>query len=142
MRWYRRLMPRTLRTGALIVLAIAIPVVVASATYAIGVRSLAPTTRLQVNVANPTAGDSPSPGTDRRTTTGVDPGSWPELRRSRRPRRDAPGARAVARRPGGGSSSEDHHGGLGLRSAEAAARWLGQGLRVGRSRTGGGGGDD
>jgi hypothetical protein len=55
-------MPRALRTAALIALAVAIPVGVASATYAIGVRSLAPTTRLQVNVANQAPGDSPSPG--------------------------------------------------------------------------------
>jgi hypothetical protein len=99
-------MPRALRTGGLIALAIAIPLVVASATYAIGVRSLAPTTRLQVNVSK-AVGESPSPG--RSSDNPGDP----------TPGHDGTGGGGSSGTsggsgptPGGASPSDgDHHGG-------------------------------
>jgi hypothetical protein len=57
-------MRRALRIGGLLTLAIVIPLVVATATYAIGVRSLAPATRLQVSVIG---GSDPSPAPGRTT---------------------------------------------------------------------------
>jgi hypothetical protein len=107
-------MPRTLRRAGLIALAIAIPVVVASATYAIGVRSLAPTTRLQVNVANQTPGDSPSSGRTSDdhggSTAGQDGASGGADDHGGTSKGTSDGSGST---PGGGSSptGEDHHGG-------------------------------
>ena len=55
-------MRRALRIGSLLTLAIAVPVMVATATYALGVRSLAPATRLQVSVTGGPGDLSPTPG--------------------------------------------------------------------------------
>lgn len=148
MRWYRRLMPRALRTGALIALAIAIPVVVASATYAIGVRSLAPTTRLQVNVSNRT-GESPSPGRSADDHGGATPG-----RSDSGSGTDDHGGSSGATSGGGGSGSSsggtsspsggDNHGGSpgsddGGKSGSGSSGGSGSGSS---GHGGGGGGDD
>jgi hypothetical protein len=140
-------MPRALRTGALIALAIAIPVVVASATYLIGVRSLAPATRLQVNVAKQAA-EHATPSTGR---SSVDDhgGSTPGRGGSSVGTDDhggtssgTSGGSGSGSSPGGGSSpsGEDHHGGKS--GSDDGGKSGSGGGGSGGSGSGGSGSDD
>ena len=127
-------MRRTLRIGGLTAIAIAIPVVVASATYAIGVRSLAPTTRLEVSVSAGSDEHTPQPAR-----------SSPDDHDGRGSDDNGGGTSGGSGSTSGGSSPTpggDDHGGKGSGSDDRSGSGSGSGSSgSGSGGSGSGGGD-